>query len=250
MLANGSIVDVSFDSPHSDLYRALRGGGNNFGIVSRFDLDTYPQGPMWGGLQVWSHNSKVTSSVTSAFTTFAGAASSDPNASMFLGLGYKNGAYVYAAGLQYALPTAFPPIFGDFVADPEFTASRIASTARITSMSDLADELDKAEPPGIRSRFTTATFKVDTELQRIILAIYKEEVSHVVDVGLHDASNFAPMMGFQPLTSVILQQNLKRGGNVLGLSPEDAPLMGKSVDSPTFDRIVSLQNDMQMNAEM
>ncbi|GME26399.1 uncharacterized protein ALTATR162_LOCUS9465 [Neofusicoccum parvum] len=45
VLANGSIIDAS-ESSHPDLYRALRGGGNNFGVVTRFDLDLFPQGPM------------------------------------------------------------------------------------------------------------------------------------------------------------------------------------------------------------
>jgi len=31
------------------LWKALRGGGNNFGIVTRFDLKTFKQGPFWGG---------------------------------------------------------------------------------------------------------------------------------------------------------------------------------------------------------
>jgi hypothetical protein len=48
VLANGSISNVSYDS-HPDLYFALRGGGNQFGIVTRFDLNTYSQGPVWGG---------------------------------------------------------------------------------------------------------------------------------------------------------------------------------------------------------
>ncbi|KAF8250243.1 FAD-binding domain-containing protein [Wilcoxina mikolae CBS 423.85] len=196
VLANGSIVDVSLNS-HPDLYRSLRGGGNNFGIVSRFDLDTYPQGPMWGGLHIWQYKPEVTIAITSAFTKFSNSAASDPKASLFMGLGYKHGMYAYVAGLQYSLPTAFPPIFSDFNTDPAFTTSGIVSTARITTLSDLADELDKAEPPGIR----------------------------ILDVGLQVAEGFAPMMGFQPLTSNILQQMGKRGGNVLGLSTEDAPLM-------------------------
>ncbi|EFX00462.1 FAD-binding domain containing protein [Grosmannia clavigera kw1407] len=44
VLADGSIRSVSYDSVYSDLYWALRGGGNNFGIVTSFDFATYPQG--------------------------------------------------------------------------------------------------------------------------------------------------------------------------------------------------------------
>lgn len=36
------------------MYYALRGGGNNFGIVTRFDLETYRHGPIWGGTSVFA----------------------------------------------------------------------------------------------------------------------------------------------------------------------------------------------------
>lgn len=32
-----------------DLWLALKGGSNNFGIVTRFDLQTFSQGSFWGG---------------------------------------------------------------------------------------------------------------------------------------------------------------------------------------------------------
>lgn len=41
VLADGSIVEVNATS-HPDLYKALRGGGANFGIVTRFDLLAMP----------------------------------------------------------------------------------------------------------------------------------------------------------------------------------------------------------------
>lgn len=48
MLANGSIAQVN-PTTHPDLFWALRGGGNQFGIVTHFDLETYPQAEIWGG---------------------------------------------------------------------------------------------------------------------------------------------------------------------------------------------------------
>lgn len=52
MLANGSISNINYQS-HPDLFWALRGGGPNFGIVTRFDLETFCQGPVWAGNPVY-----------------------------------------------------------------------------------------------------------------------------------------------------------------------------------------------------
>ena len=50
--ASGFAINVSAAS-YSDLYWALRGGGNNFGIVTNFKLDAFPLGQMWGGQRVY-----------------------------------------------------------------------------------------------------------------------------------------------------------------------------------------------------
>lgn len=44
VLASGEIIEVDAKS-HPDLFWALKGGGGNFGIVTRFTLRTYPFGP-------------------------------------------------------------------------------------------------------------------------------------------------------------------------------------------------------------
>jgi FAD/FMN-containing dehydrogenase len=43
--ADGAIVEAAPYGPHSDLLWALRGGGGNFGVVTRFDLTLHPVGP-------------------------------------------------------------------------------------------------------------------------------------------------------------------------------------------------------------
>lgn len=48
VLASGEIVNANAQE-NSDLWIALRGGGNNFGVVTRFELRTFKQGPFWGG---------------------------------------------------------------------------------------------------------------------------------------------------------------------------------------------------------
>lgn len=41
VLASGTIINANA-SVHSDLWRALKGGSSNFGIVPRFDLEAFP----------------------------------------------------------------------------------------------------------------------------------------------------------------------------------------------------------------
>ena len=45
VLASGEVIEVSAES-HPDLFWALRGGGGNFGIVTRFTFQAYDFGPM------------------------------------------------------------------------------------------------------------------------------------------------------------------------------------------------------------
>lgn len=49
VLANGSIVTASKDE-NSDLWLALKGGSNNFGIVTRYDFSAFEGGPIFGGV--------------------------------------------------------------------------------------------------------------------------------------------------------------------------------------------------------
>jgi len=48
VLGSGEIVNANAKE-NADLWTALRGGGNNLGIVTSFDLKTFKQGKIWGG---------------------------------------------------------------------------------------------------------------------------------------------------------------------------------------------------------
>ncbi|KAK5624730.1 hypothetical protein RRF57_000446 [Xylaria bambusicola] len=69
VLANGTIVTAS-DTENADLARALRGGGNNFGIVTTYTLQTYRQGNIWGGNVIFKHDDKVASNLLRAVRDF------------------------------------------------------------------------------------------------------------------------------------------------------------------------------------
>jgi FAD/FMN-containing dehydrogenase len=48
VLSTGDVVNANA-TENADLWRALRSEGNNFGIVTRFDIRIFEQGHFWGG---------------------------------------------------------------------------------------------------------------------------------------------------------------------------------------------------------
>lgn len=86
VLANGDIVDANATS-RPDLFTALKGGQSNFGIVTRFDLKSYPGRAMWGGRIVFAP--EATKPLLSAFTDFKNPKNYDPYAAGWLTFRYN-----------------------------------------------------------------------------------------------------------------------------------------------------------------
>ncbi|GAW24266.1 hypothetical protein ANO14919_138490 [Xylariales sp. No.14919] len=69
VLANASVVTVT-ESNHPDLFLALKGGGNNFGIVTSYLLQAYPQGDVWGGNLIFDATPEVSKAMLAAVRDF------------------------------------------------------------------------------------------------------------------------------------------------------------------------------------
>ena len=198
-----------------DLYFALRGGGNNFGIVTRFDLETFPQGDMWGGMRDYPITANA--SLLTGLYNFAKNAPSDPDAALIIAFAYYEGEYLASTDIEYAKPIVNPPIFNELMAIESLT-----STMRITNLTDLVEELNAVNPSGLRELYITATFRNDPNLQSKILEIFMGEVT-----GIKDAEGILQALIFQPITKDIISYFSKNGGNALGIAESDGPLICK-----------------------
>ena len=67
VLANGSITNAN-STKNSDLFWALKGGSSNFGIVTRFDMQTFPLTEMWGGTALY--NSSALNDIVEAYASY------------------------------------------------------------------------------------------------------------------------------------------------------------------------------------
>lgn len=87
---------------YSDLYWALRGGGNNFGVITKFNMETVPQGLMWGGTRV--HVTPDYPKLIDAFATMVESASQDPKAVQILSFATTAGNPAVQLQLEYLEP--------------------------------------------------------------------------------------------------------------------------------------------------
>lgn len=147
VFADGSIHDVSY-STYPDLFYALRGGGNNFGIVTRFDMVTYSQGLMWGGSLTYLYTPTIAAEVNAAFSNLNVNNADDPYAQAILAYTYYQpyDAYLISSQFTYGKPVVNPPILQPFTA----VQGNISSTLAIKNLTDEVKELAAANPDGFR----------------------------------------------------------------------------------------------------
>ena len=69
VLANGTVTTASA-TRNPDLFRALKGGGNNFAIVVSYRLQTYRQGDVFGGNLIFPHTDKTARKLLKAVRDF------------------------------------------------------------------------------------------------------------------------------------------------------------------------------------
>lgn len=82
VLANGSMA-IANHVNHADLYRAIRGGGNRYGIVTSFHMQGFKQGIVWGGVMLFHRDEYVDRRILTAVREFT-QYNSDPKASIML----------------------------------------------------------------------------------------------------------------------------------------------------------------------
>jgi hypothetical protein len=213
--ADGEILDVNQES-HPDLYWALRGGGNNFGIVTRFDLDSIEHQGFWGG--------SLTFDITQldpALRAFSQLLdSTDVKATSWFVVGYMASADFWVVNTMplYADPVPLdspPEIFQPFLALPS-----LQSTIRIAKQASFAQ--DSNVP-----RADEASAEWDITMKPDVNVIY-----YMIDQIKAWRASSRPFpdrvyLSMQILSASGLRHTEKRGGNPMGLGRSDTLLMAQ-----------------------
>ena len=139
VLSSGEIVNAN-NQTNTDLFQTLKGGSNNFGIVTKIDLTAFPFENLWGGVVTYPGTSAPEQ--ISAFVNFNNKIEDDPYASVisFWQSSASMPEAVVVNAYEYTKPEANPPILGEYLSIP----GNISDSMRITNLQDITDELEQA----------------------------------------------------------------------------------------------------------
>ncbi|ETS79957.1 hypothetical protein PFICI_07486 [Pestalotiopsis fici W106-1] len=210
VLPNATIINVT-QSSQPDLYFALRGGGNNFGIITNFRVRLIPQGPMLSGTKVYHAN--YTRQIVDQTYQLTTTLSNDTLMCFSSRYAYNQTLDEFSVSMTqaYAQPILEPPVFATLNEVPYES-----STVRVDWMSNFA--LESVQPPGTRQLFGTVTFDPSGDLHQQILDVFEDEVSQVKDIP-----GFTSSVVVSALHINAIKAMEARGGNALGVE-SDGPL--------------------------
>ncbi|KAL8709691.1 MAG: hypothetical protein Q9220_005631 [cf. Caloplaca sp. 1 TL-2023] len=212
VLPYGKVMNVNAST--SDLFKALKGGSNNFGVVTRFDMRSFESGKFWGGIIAYPVSTMPQQ--VNAFVGLAGAQPYDPYAALIHSYAYIASQWTIVNNYEYTKTPAqpYPPTFKPFTDIQPQTLN----TMRVSNLTDFTLELAATDPGGKRAFFGTLTFGLSGDL---ITQSFK-----AADAALQPIKNVAGLVysiSFQPLPIAITSKG--SGTNSLGLDPSDGNLV-------------------------
>ncbi|PWY74321.1 FAD-binding domain-containing protein [Aspergillus heteromorphus CBS 117.55] len=217
VLANGSIVNANRSS-HADLFWALKGGSSNFGIVTRFDMETIDSPLVWAG--IYTVAEEYVGRFLEATATYA-ANISNPKTHIVPALVPEDGATLGSVILFYdSANESYPDIFKPFTDIPA-----VSSTLGFKTLYEFAEETGEVVTPHINDIFVAGTIKAPN-YSTLLSAISLINTTFFAQLPKLTAqipsSNISIIeLDFQPIGSAWLSASASRGGNALGLNASE-----------------------------
>jgi FAD/FMN-containing dehydrogenase len=146
VLASGAVVNANLSS-NSDLFKALKGGSTNFGIVTKVKVAVFANTGLWGGQVVVLATNETTRQLQSAFTDFTTANNEYVDAAiMIMGKYSADGSRILDIGLASTNGTENPPILAPFMA----LQPQVVNTVAHKPIVSFVHEVTQPMPDGFR----------------------------------------------------------------------------------------------------
>ncbi|KAI0402195.1 hypothetical protein F4802DRAFT_608839 [Xylaria palmicola] len=213
VLASGSVVNANADE-NPDLWVALRGGGNNLGIVTRFDFRTFEQGPVYGGSIYYFADSFPNQLEALVQELQKPGASKETHLMLSIGYSGMFGPQLMCLNQVYCTKGIDKsPVLKPFT-DIQPQIGQMNSL-RIHTLAEAAREQAGDRPSPKRSVYMNTTVKADLATLQAATNIFSMAIE-----PLKSCKDILLSFTLQPYPLTLLQRSVTQGGNVLGLEPE------------------------------
>ncbi|EMR67064.1 putative fad binding domain containing protein [Eutypa lata UCREL1] len=212
VLANGEITNANAEQ-NPDLFKALKGGSANFGIVTRFDMQAFEAPELWGGLVTYP--ASTGDQHIAAYVDWTNNIENYPDGSAIVFFSYEPNVQdiIITAAYDDTTGAVAPPAFDKFMAIPD----QMTNSLRKDSHLNLTNELELVG--GYRNVWFGIAFHNDirmyekaVEMHRRFVEDWKAQLSPDGDFICHAI--------FQALPTIFSRHSVERGGNVMGLDRE------------------------------
>ncbi|KAL8870032.1 MAG: hypothetical protein Q9198_007731 [Flavoplaca austrocitrina] len=204
VLSDGTVTDANADR-NADLFWALKGGGANFGIVTRFDLYTISVRNIWFQVAIYTPDQVPT--ILDAFAEWQNEGASDVKSTVALIIAPE----ATTVGLIYSAPADQPAAFAPFYSIPAATVAVPANNGTVLSLTNILGTTFSNVPQ--RHDYRGASSKVDLQLYKDVHTFWREQA-----IAVHAATGANMTFTLQPIPVNLVDQGIAKGGNPLGLS--------------------------------
>ncbi|KAK4185136.1 hypothetical protein QBC35DRAFT_504349 [Podospora australis] len=205
VLSNGTIANANVKQ-NSDLFWALKGGGPNFGVVTRYDLYALPVSTIWAQINVYAP-AQVPALIIAFDDWQVNGPVSDVkgNADLIISLDFA------VLILVYSEPVSKPSkIFDPFFALEPIATALPAANLTLKQLSDIVESASSTAPA--RHDYRAFSSLVDTELT---LEMYDFWLKQANDA--RDATGITQSFVLQHVSRNLIGVGEQRGGNALSL---------------------------------
>ncbi|KAF5640216.1 FAD-binding protein [Fusarium sp. NRRL 25303] len=196
VLVNGTLISAN-KKENSDLFLALKGGGNNVGVVTRFDVETFPQGDI--STTSISYDINERDKVFQAFTDLLDSSTYDPDASLVTSVLYSSSSRTWSlsASAVYTKPVTQPKIFKGL--------SDVPHTKLVNNTTTLAEFANEKDTPPLNWLFATLTLKPSAQnMERMFETLNKTIYSFNPQDGVTWSIAFEPLVAAMLKVIVVL----------------------------------------------
>ena len=195
-------------SSNLDLFKAIKGGSNNFGVVTRFDIEKFEQGPLWGGILAFPFDQLPQLMQRLEAFTIASGNGEDDSASMEATVAFNASGGISTGWIgAHTNAKPYPSIFKNFT-DIE---PQLAHSLRTANLSNLMYEAGAGLQNEVRWFMATLTFGTDAAFHTDLVALCQR----IFQIPTKSQATYYFVL--EPLTRAFTKRSALRGGNALGL---------------------------------